>query len=315
VVPTSAVSGRGIDSLKSVIAGAVSRRRAAIQKLEADLSRLEQRLATVMPVGQALAAPSSVDDARRMGLTDSLCDAVGVPAVGDAMENVYAERSNRWVGWPYPRWFAKFRPDPLKSLRLEDVADEIRGISAGSVSAQSAEVGNAVQALADGLTVGMHSIWRTAVHNAAKSRASQLPKALTEDLAEVAPQLDRVPGWWWAVRGWQYFLVVAFALGVVWLVLGMLFAGEAPAGMEVLGDTAALPWVGLMMAAVLGLGALSGIASRNFVELGASRERERLEREMRRRVAAVSESMVVEPVERELARHHAFYTAMRGLAG
>jgi hypothetical protein len=25
--------------------------------------------------------------------------------------------------------------------------------------------------------------------------------------------------------------------------------------------------------------------------------------------------MVVEPVERELARHHAFYTAMRGLAG
>lgn len=69
-----------------------------------------------------------------------------------------------------------------------------------------------------------------------------------------------------------------------------------------------------MMASVLGLGALSGIASRNFVELGASRERERLEREMRRRVAAVSTTMVVEPVERELGRHHAFYTAMRDLS-
>jgi hypothetical protein len=41
------------------------------------------------------------------------------------------------------------------------------------------------------------------VHNAAEPGASQLPKALTDDLAGVAPQLDRVPGWWWAVGGWQ----------------------------------------------------------------------------------------------------------------
>jgi hypothetical protein len=81
------------------------------------------------------------------------------------------------------------------------------------------------------------------------------------------------------------------------------------------GDTEALPWVGLMTLSVLGLGALSGIASRNFVELGASKERERLEREMRRRVAGIAEKMVVEPVETELARHHAFYSAMRGLSG
>ncbi|MEV0347111.1 ABC transporter [Nonomuraea sp. NPDC050680] len=315
VVPTSAVSGRGIDSLKSVISGAVTRRRAAIHKIEADLRRLERRLTETMPLGEALSAPASVDEARRLGLTDALCDAVGVPAVGEAMENVYAERSNRWVGWPYPRWLAKFRPDPLKSLRLEDVSDEIRGITTGSVSAQAAEVSNAVQALADGLTVGMQPVWRTAVHRAARSRSSQLPKVLTEDLTEVAPELDRVPGWWRILKIWQYFLVGAFVGGLAWLAVGLTVPGQLPASLQLLGDSAALPWVGLMMASVLGLGALSGIASRNFVVLGASRERERLEREMRRRVAAVSETMVVEPVERELGRHHAFYSAMRGLSG
>ncbi|MED7930845.1 ABC transporter [Nonomuraea sp. LP-02] len=314
VVPTSAVTGRGIESLKSVIATAVSRRRAAIQKLEADLQRLEQRIAEAMPLGEALSAPASVDEARRMGLTDALCDAVGVPAVGEAMENVYAERSSKWVGWPYPRWVDRFRADPLKSLRLEDVSEEIRGITTGSVSAQSAEVANAVHALADGLSMNMHPVWRTAVQQAAKSRSKQLPKALTEDLTEVAPRLDHVPGWWWALKVWQYVLVAAFLAGVVWLAAGLLMPGSLPPSLELLGDSATLPWVGLMMASVLGLGALSGIAARNFVELGASRERERLEREMRRRVAAVSATMVVEPVERELARHHTFYTALRDLS-
>lgn len=315
VVPTSAVTGRGVDSLKSVIAAAVSRRRAAVQKLEADLHRLEQRIAQTMPVGEALTAPSTVDDARRLGLTDALCDAVGVPAVGEAMENVYAERSMSWVGWPYPRWIAKLRPNPLKALRLQDVADEIRGIASGSVSAQSAEVVNAVQALADGLSSDMHPVWRSSLNHAARSQAAKLPKALTDDLSEVAPRLDRVPWWWRLLKMWQYTLVAGFVLGVAWLATGLLLPGQAPLGVRLLGDTAALPWVGLMMAAVLGLGALSGIAARNFVELGASKERERLEREMRRRVSAIAETMVVEPVERELGRHHAFYTAMRAMAG
>ncbi|WP_327090439.1 ABC transporter [Nonomuraea sp. NBC_01738] len=307
VVPTSAVTGRGIDSLKSVIADAVSRRRAAIQRLEADLDRLTRRLSAASPLGEA---PSAVDAARRVGLTDALCDAVGVPALGEAMENIYAERSSRWVGWPYPRWIGKLRPDPLKSLRLDNLE-----IGSGQVSAQPAEVGNAVQALADGLSGGMTDVWRTGLHHAARSRASQLPKALTEELTEVAPELDRVPGWWRALKVWQYVLVAAFGVGLLWLAAGLLLPGQLPASLRLLGDTAVLPWVGIMMASVLGLGALSAIAARNFVVLGASRERERLEREMRRRVGAVAESMVVEPVERELARHHEFTTAMRGLAG
>ncbi|MFB9492782.1 ABC transporter, partial [Nonomuraea dietziae] len=155
--------------------------------------------------------------------------------------------------------------------------------------------------------------------HAARSRAGQLPQALSDELSEVAPRLDRVPLWWRLLKVWQYLLVLAFVAGLAWvgfaLVFGVFGAGRVPDSLALFGDAATLPWVGLMTASLLGLGALSAVASRNFVALGAASERDRLEREMRRRVGAVAESMVVEPVERELTRHHEFYTAMKALSG
>jgi energy-coupling factor transporter ATP-binding protein EcfA2 len=305
VVATSAVSGRGIDSLKGLVADAVSKRRAALQRLEADLDRLRARMARGMPVGAALSAPTSVDAARRVGFTDALCDAVGVPAVGEAMENIYAERSGTWVGWPFERWVERLRPDPLTSLRLGSLREEVAGLAGGTVTAHAAEVDTAVQALTDGLTAGMNDVWRSSVRQAARSHGARLPEALSEELSEVAPRLDRVPAWWRLLRVWQIALVVAFAAGVLWFVAGVT---------GIAGDTAALPWVGLMIAAVLGLGALSGVAARNFVVMAAGKERDALEREMRRRVGVLAETMVVAPVERELVRHHEFFSALKGLS-
>ncbi|GAA4227818.1 putative GTPase [Streptosporangium album] len=319
IVTTSAITGRGVDGLKAVLAQTVVRRRAAVQRLEADLDRLTLRLAKIMPVDDAPALSASIDDARRIGLTDALCDAVGVPAVGEAMENVYGVRSMEWVGWPYTRWAARFRPDPLNSLRLGDLRDEIRGLTGGTVSAQPAEVDNAVQALADGLTSGMHESWRNGIKEAARSRSVQLPQVLSEELSEVAPRLDRVPGWWRLLLVWQYLLVLLSVAGLAWLgtalAYGVFGAGTLPEGLAVFGEAASLPWVGLMVLSVLGLGLLTAVASRNFVVLGAGNERDRLEREMRRRVGGVAATMVIEPVERELARYNEFSSAVRGVRG
>jgi GTP-binding protein EngB required for normal cell division len=319
IVATSAITGRGVDSLKSVLAETVSKRRAAVQRLEADLDRLRLRLAKVMPTGETPAASSSIDDARRIGLTDALCDAVGVPAVGEAMENVYGVRSIEWIGWPYARWVGRLRPDPLNSLRLSDLRDEIRGLAGDSVSAQPAEVDNAINALSDGLTSGMHEAWQNGIRDAARSRSAQLPQVLSEELSEIAPRLDRVPVWWRLLLVWQYLLVLLFVAGIAWVgtavLYGVIGVGKLPSGLAVFGETASLPWVALMMLSVLGLGLLTAVASRNFIVLGAGNERDRLEREMRRRVAGVAESMVIEPVGRELARYNEFYAAMRSMRG
>ncbi|RGA03774.1 ABC transporter [Microbispora triticiradicis] len=310
VVTTSATTGEGVDGLKAVLAESVAARRAAYQRLEADLDRLVVRLVKNLP--EMLRVEPAVDAARRAALVDALCDAIGVSALGEAMENVYGVRSISWVGWPYARWAARVRPDPIKSLRLGAVKDDIRGLVGSSITAQPAEVDNAVTALSDGLTAGMPEQWRDGVRQAARSRSGELPGALSAELSEVAPPLDRVPGWWWLLKIWQYLLVIMFAAGLAWagaiLAYGVLGAGRPPA--EALGDVALLPWVGLMMISVLGLGLFSALASRNFVVLGAGRERDRLERDMRRRVDLLAQDMVIQPVERELNRYNEFFGAM-----
>ncbi|WP_030456750.1 GTPase family protein [Herbidospora cretacea] len=310
VVATSAVTGGGVDDLRAELAESVSARRAGYLRLEADLDRLMLRLAKDMPA--MLKVDPTVDPARRAGLTDALCDAVGASAVGEALENVYGTRSIDWVGWPWGRWASRFRGDPLKHLKLGDVKDEIRTLVSDSVHAQPAEVDNAVQALSDGLTQGMPEPWQDAVRDAARSRSGQLPKVLTDELAEIAPPLDRVPGWWRLAKVWQLLLVLLFVAGPGLIgsivAYGVLKAGEPPA--ELLGDVAALPWVVLMMVSVLGVGLLSAIASRNFVVMAAGKERDRLERDMRRRVAGVAQDLVIEPVERELTRYNDYFAAL-----
>ncbi|GAA0977200.1 50S ribosome-binding GTPase [Acrocarpospora macrocephala] len=310
VVATSATTGKGIDGLKAVLADSVSARRAGYLRLEADLDKLMLRVAKDMP--DLLHVEPTVDGARRAGLADALCDAVGAAAVGEAIENVYGVRSIDWVGWPYARWAAMFRPDPLKSLRLGDVKDDIRTLVGGSVRAQPAEVDNAVQALSDGLSQGMPEIWQDGVRDAARSRSGQLPKVLTDELGEIAPPLDRVPAWWWLAKIWQYLLVLLFlaGLGVTGAIVfyGVFEAGPPPT--DLLGDVGVLPWVLLMMASVLGVGLLSAVASRNFIVLAAGSERDRLERDMRRRVSGVAQELVVEPVERELQRYNDYHEAL-----
>ncbi|GGO00239.1 hypothetical protein GCM10010116_00310 [Microbispora rosea subsp. aerata] len=310
VVATSATTGKGVDSLKAVLAESVAARRAAYQRLEADLDRLVRRLVKDTP--ELLRVEPAVDGARRAGLVDALCDAAGVSALGEAVENVYAVRSVAWVGWPYARWVARMRPDPFKSLRLGAVKDDIRNLVSSSVTAQPAEVDHAVEALADGLTAGMPEVWRSGVRKAARSRVNELPRALSSELSEVAPPLDRVPAWWWLLKIWQYLLVVMFAASLTWagaiVAYGVFKAGRPPA--EVLGDVAVLPWVGLMMLSVLGLGLFSAMASKNFVVLAAGKDRDRLERDMRRRVGVLAQEMVVQPVERELNRYNEFFGAM-----
>ncbi len=89
------------------------------------------RLAKDMPA--MLKVEPAIDPARRAGLTDALCDAVGSPAVGEALENVHGTRSIDYVGWPWGRWAARFRGDPLKHLKLGDVKEEIRSLVSDSV--------------------------------------------------------------------------------------------------------------------------------------------------------------------------------------
>nr|MBO2473659.1 ABC transporter [Actinomycetales bacterium] len=309
VIATSAVTGQGIAELTDVLAEAVASRRAAYERLEADLDQLTPRLAKEL--SGARPVEPEVDAARRGALTDALCDAVGVSAIGETMENLYGVRSIEWVGWPYARWAAKLRPDPASSLRLGNLREELRSLVGSSVGAQPAEVERAVENLTEAVTDGMPDAWRAGVREVARSRSAELPEALSRELSSLTPPLDRVPRWWWLLKVWQYALVAVFVagLGLIGAILayGVFEVARPPS--PFFSDVSLLPWLGLIVVCVLGLGLLSAVASKNFVVLEAGKERERMEREMRRRVADLAQRMVIEPVEQELRRYNEFFEA------
>ncbi|MFO7251817.1 MAG: GTPase [Actinomycetes bacterium] len=311
LVSTSALTGRGVDGLKGVIAEVVAQRRAAVQRIEADLDQVVARLVESLPA-EIPSPPTTVDPARREALTRALCDAVGLTAVGEAMENVQLARSEEWVGWPYARWAARLRPDPLSNLRLGDLRGDVGELVRSGVSAQPAEVANAVQTFVDGITTGLPDAWAGGVRDTVRQASAALPQVLSEELSRMAPRPDQVPGWWKAAKLAQYALVGLLVAGILWavaiLVYGVLGVGEAPSSL--LEDPAVLPWLGLVVASLLGLGWFTASACRNVVRRSAAAERERLEHEMRKRIAAIAEEAVVRPAERELQRCTEFFGAL-----
>jgi GTP-binding protein EngB required for normal cell division len=305
ILTTSAKVGTGVDGFREVLADAVAARQARLDRLIADIDRLIKRFE-----GQfgATEPPATVDDRRAAGLVEALADAAGVPAVAEAMESAYSLRALDYVGWPVGRLAARLHNDPLRRMRLGELRQELRAAFTTPVNAQQAHVDNALQEVTEGVVEDVPPSWQRSIRDAGRSQADRLPEALGNSLRDVVPSFNQVPAWWWLVRAWQYLLIAASALGLVWLATvvayGVLKLGDAP--MSLLGDTAVLPYVALLVVCTLGLGAFTASAARNVIALSSVRHSERLEQRMREGIDASARSLVIEPVERELAVYKSF---------
>jgi ABC-type multidrug transport system fused ATPase/permease subunit len=204
-------------------------------------------------------------------------------------------------------------------MRLGELRQELRSAFTTPVNAQQAHVDNAVQEVTEGVACDLPPSWRRSVRDAGRSQAEELPEALGNSLREVVPSFNQVPAWWWLVRAWQYVLIAASALGLIWLgailAYGALKLGHAPVG--IIGDPSVAMYVGLLVVCTLGLGAFTASAARNVIALSSVRHSERLEERMREGITASARVLVIEPVERELAVYKSFReevsAAVRGL--
>ncbi|MBA2694548.1 MAG: 50S ribosome-binding GTPase, partial [Actinobacteria bacterium] len=115
VIGTSARTTRGLDVLREAIGGVVSERNAAEHRLRGDLSAAARMLAE----GVGPDEPASGDVAGEE-LHRALSQAAGIPVVLRAVQQDYRRRSTARTGWPFTRWLAAARPDPLRRLRLGD---------------------------------------------------------------------------------------------------------------------------------------------------------------------------------------------------
>ncbi|HEY5985330.1 MAG TPA: GTPase [Streptosporangiaceae bacterium] len=326
VLLTSATTGAGLDDLRRMLVETVSARQSALQRIAADVDATAVRF---VPYAKA---DGSSDDASPDGaagpvlstasaeaLAEAFSRAAGVRGVGRTLQSARELKAVDHVGWPVA-WLVErmLGRDPVRKIRLGALWDELRGLSAGSAGAQQSEIDNAITGLADEAGHGLPAPWPATVRNAARSRIEELPGALGAAIAEALPVENTVSPWWRLVAVWQGLLLGGAVVGLGWA-LGLVAvaafhaSASAPAPFR---DVSMLPWVVLLVAAILGLGWLTASGCMSIAVRRALQEREQVEQDMHEGVAAVGREMVTAQVQHELseyARFRAELAVARGL--
>lgn len=307
VLTTSAVLGEGVDELRSRIGAVVKSKNAAEQRLIGDIAAASRGLlAFVSSEETALTSSSSTE------LNAALARAAGIPVVLHAVHQDYIRQAKRAAGWPFTRWVARLKPDPLRRLRLGAGADpsplspdDVRSVLGRSslppaTPAARSQVQVATRHVADKASVGLPSAWAEAVEDAASPDESSLGDAL--DQAVVTTSLRTREPWWWAAgRGLQLFLALCVVAGIFWLT-----ALAVAAWMQL--DLDAPLWgpvpipLALLLGGLLG-GLLVAAVAAVLARRGASRRRGVIEKRMTASIDAVAATHVREPVSAVLKRH------------
>lgn len=300
VLATSAATGTGLGELRKVLIEAVAARRAAGQRIEADLDTLAGRFEAYAADGEAV-----VPDTAAAALTDALAHGAGIAAAGDALQHAREFRAGGYVGWPVASLAGKLSGrDRLARRELGSVAGRVRSLAPGTVDAHPAEIDNALTAFGAAAGRRLPLPWSRTVYSAARSRADAIGGALGSAIAAVLPGGDSVPVWWRLVRAWHWLLIAAAAAGLGWLI-AMLASDQL----------SLLPWVAAAIVALLLLGWFTSSGCMNLVLLAAERERARAEQDMRSRAAQVAGELVLAPVQQELSEYDRFRGALKTTRG
>ena len=316
VLTTSALTGAGIDDLRRLLIQAVSARRAATARLSADMDAIAVRFRPYAAAPAESAGPPEDDAASTVPedtvnqLVEAFCEAAGVTAVGESLQSARELRALDYVGWPIA-WLAErvTGHDPARKVRLGKLWDELRSVTAGPSGAQQAGIDTALTAVADQVGGPLPRPWSQTVRAAARSTAKEIPGALGAAMGESLPVENEVAGWWRLIGAWQGLLLGCVIVGVAWMgviVAFGVFHAVRHIPSRLFDDVSLLPWIGLIIAAILLLGWLTASGCMNLVRVAAEREQERVEAAMRSRLAMVANEMVVQPVEQELFEYDRF---------
>ncbi len=311
VLVTSARTGAGLDELRKVLVDAVTARHAASERIAADVDALLPRFAAYRAAGPTM---SAVDADRAARLVDAFGAAAGLPAVGDGLRSAYELRAIDYVGWPVAR-LAERLPgrDPVRKMRLGDLREELRGMVGGPVGTRQADIDNTLSALAGDLCGSLPEPWSRTVRAATRSQAERIPAELGSALRESLPEVNRIPSWWRLVRVLQWALIVVAVAGLAWLGALLAFGvfDVSAQSSPLLADPTLIPWVCLMVAAILMLGLVISAGCRNVVALAAERQRYRVVELIHGRIVAITQDKVLMPIEQELSEYARYRDGLR----
>lgn len=314
VITTSVRSGEGLGVLAERLTDAVAGRRAALQRLAADVASAAAQLDSAVGTPRADGAPpaAGVDS-----LTDALTAAVDADGIAAAVGESRRLRAVAAVGWPPLRWLSRLRPDPVTRLRLDrpGVAPElVRSSLPAADPVVAARARNAVVAYADAASAQLPPPWVESTRAVAATAAESLPDHLDQAVAR-APLVDhRTPLWWRAVGALQWLLLGVAVVGGLWLVglvvLGYLQFSPGPAPRV---EGLPVPTVMLITGALGGL--VLAAVGRLIAGSSAARAARAARRALRDEVAVVATAQIAEPVQDEVDSYTDFRTALAAAAG
>ncbi|WP_186760612.1 GTPase [Arthrobacter alpinus] len=307
VLAVSALAGTGVSDLRTRLSAVVKAKAAQSARLAADVAVAARRLAEASGTGEA----AGVHQQERRALAAGLAQAVHVEPVVAAVRASYRLEATKRTGWPPTRWISKFRKDPLRQLSLRregDCAVNRTSLPQAGV-AEQAQLDSAVRDFADAASAGACGPWRASIRAAARSNRQGLPDALDQAVASTDVKAN-ARSWWWPVfSAIQWLALLAAVAGLLWLgVLAGLgyFQMPVPEAPKVEG----WPVPTLLVIGGVVLGVFLALTSKFIAAAGAARRASQARRRLRESIGAVCQTLVVEPVEAEIARHRAFQDAL-----
>ncbi|WP_125610789.1 GTPase [Specibacter cremeus] len=310
VLPVSAVTGEGIDALRSRFAVVVRERAAQSRRLAADVQVAARELAAASGVSGPGPVHGVHQQDRRI-LAAGLAGAAHVDTVVAAVRASYRLEATRRTGWPVTRWMARFRQDPLRrlSLRRDDAPQVNRTSLPGPGTTEEAQLDSAVRTFADAGADGVPGPWRASIRAAARAHRDALPEALDQSVATTDLRANAI-SWWWPVFSVLQWLAVAVAVaGLGWLgvVAGLgYFQLAVPRAPRVEG----WPVPTLMVAAGVVVGVFLAVAGKLIAAVGSAGRARLARKRLNHGIASIGQTLVVDPVEAEVARYAAFRDAL-----
>jgi GTP-binding protein EngB required for normal cell division len=293
LLAVSARTGAGVSELRGELSRRVAARRAATERLTADVRGAAHELAAFCPDGSG--GPGRRDRAALLDdLGGALAAAAGVPTVTAAVERSTVRDGVARTGWPLLRWTRKLRADPLARLHLGDERARTSLPPAGSV--ELAGLATAVRRSREAMGEDLPQAWRDDLRRTAEDAESTLADRLDAAVAGTDLGPDRVPLWQRAVGGLQWLLALVALAGALWLLVLVAL------GFFQLDDVVPLPRVQgipvptLLLAGGLLAGLLLALVARPLVGLRARRRRRAAERRLRAAIDAVAADELLGPM-------------------
>ena len=302
----SARTGEGVPELRALLAARVRARRAASDRLAADVRQVASGLSSSC-TGRA----GEVRDADRTALVRALSDAAGVPVVEAAVERSVRSAGVAATGWPVTRWVRGVRPDPLRRLHLSGRGDErLRTSLPPASGAQRAAVSDALRRVRDAAGRDLADGWRDSLRESLAEREPELADRLDRAVAGTELGVQRMPRWWSLTGLLQWLLLACALVGGLWLLALALIGFAQLDEVLPLPEVSGVPMPTALLSGGLAAGALLAFVVRPFVRSTARRRARRAGDRLRDRVEQVARDQVLTPVEQTVRAHERWCRAL-----